>query len=139
MHVPQLKQYEYTRQKNNMTCAWETLKSTHEILVLIAYALMYLINANADVSSKAIGILFCMSIQLYPYFVHANSEGSGASPHMHRRARAFSILRDFKNAPFYILCFFHMIDLRMFSVSFFILLQNGPFFAIISICSCCLF
>ena len=36
------------------------------------------------------------------------------------------ILRDFKNAPFYILCLFHMIDLRMFSLSFFILLQNGP-------------
>ena len=41
------------------------------------------------------------------------------------------ILRDFKNAPFYILSLFHMIDLRMFSVSFFILLPNGPWFAII--------
>ena len=28
------------------------------------------------------------------------------------------LLRDFKNAPFYILCLFHMIDLRMFSLSF---------------------
>ena len=36
-----------------------------------------------------------------------------------------SILRDFKNAPFYILCQFHMTNLRMFSLSFFILLQNG--------------
>ena len=36
------------------------------------------------------------------------------------------ILRDFRNAPFYILCLFHMMDLRMFSLSFFILLQNGP-------------
>ena len=50
-----------------------------------------------------------------------------------------SILRDFKNAPFCILCLFHMIDLRMFSLSFFILLQNGPWFAMISICSCCSF
>ena len=33
-----------------------------------------------------------------------------------------NILRDFNNAPFYILCLFHMIDLRMFSLSFFILL-----------------
>ena len=32
-----------------------------------------------------------------------------------------------------------MINLRMFSLSFFILLQNGPWFAIISICSCCSF
>ena len=30
----------------------------------------------------------------------------------------FSILRDFKNAPFYILCLFHMINLMMFSLSF---------------------
>ena len=36
------------------------------------------------------------------------------------------ILRDFKNAPFYILCLYHMIDLKMFSLSSFILLQNGP-------------
>ena len=35
-----------------------------------------------------------------------------------------SILRDFKNAPFYILCLFHMVNLRMFSLSFFIFLQN---------------
>ena len=28
------------------------------------------------------------------------------------------ILRDFKNAPFYILCLFHMINLRMLSLSF---------------------
>ena len=39
--------------------------------------------------------------------------------------RVKNILRDFKSAPFYILCLFHMIDLRMFYLSFFILLQNG--------------
>ena len=50
-----------------------------------------------------------------------------------------NIMRDFKNAPFYILCLFHMINLRMLSLSFFILLQNEPGFAIISICSCCSF
>ena len=49
---------------------------------------------------------------------------------------AIYILRDFRNAPFYIHCLFHMIDLRMFSFSFFILLQNGPCFVMISICSC---
>ena len=36
------------------------------------------------------------------------------------------IQRDFKNAPFYILCLFHMIHLRVFSLSCFILMQNGP-------------
>ena len=36
------------------------------------------------------------------------------------------ILRDFRNAPFYIHCLFHIINLRMFSLLFFILLQNGP-------------
>ena len=49
------------------------------------------------------------------------------------------ILKDFKNAPFYILYLFHMIDLRKFSLSFFILLQNEPWFAMILICSCCSF
>ena len=49
------------------------------------------------------------------------------------------ILRDFKNAPFYIHCHFHIIDLRMFSLIFCILLQNGPWFAMISFCSCCSF
>ena len=49
------------------------------------------------------------------------------------------ILRDFKNAPFYILCFFNMIDLRMFSLSFFILMHYGPWFAMLSNCSCCSF
>ena len=43
-----------------------------------------------------------------------------------KRKRDSTILRDFKNAPFYILCLFHMINLRMFSLSFFIFLQNGP-------------
>ena len=50
-----------------------------------------------------------------------------------------SILRDFRNAPFYIHCLFHMIDLRMFSLSYFILLQNKQWSAMISICSCCSF
>ena len=50
-----------------------------------------------------------------------------------------TILRDFKNAPFYILCLFHMLNLRMFYLSYFIILQNGPWFAIISICSWCSF
>ena len=50
-----------------------------------------------------------------------------------------SILNDFRNAPFYIHCLCHMIDLRIFSLSFFILLLNGPWFAMISICSCCSF
>ena len=52
---------------------------------------------------------------------------------------SLTILRDFKNAPFYILCLFLMIDLRMFSLSFLILLQNEPWFAMISISSCCSF
>ena len=30
----------------------------------------------------------------------------------------FNILRDFKNAPFYIFCLFHMIELRMFLYHF---------------------
>ena len=40
-------------------------------------------------------------------------------------SHGYFILRDFRNAPFYIHCLFHMINLRMFSLSFFIFLQNG--------------
>ena len=36
------------------------------------------------------------------------------------------ILRDFKKAPFNIFCLFNMIYLRIFSSSFYNLLQNGP-------------
>ena len=49
------------------------------------------------------------------------------------------ILRDFRNAPFYIHCIFHMVNLRVFSLSLVILLHNGPRFAITSICSYCSF
>ena len=49
------------------------------------------------------------------------------------------ILRDFRNAPFYIHCLLRMVNLRVFSLSFFILLHNGQWFAMISICSCCSF
>ena len=37
-----------------------------------------------------------------------------------------SILRDSRNAPFYIHCIFHMLNMRMFSLSYFIILHNGP-------------
>ena len=50
-----------------------------------------------------------------------------------------NILKDFRNAPFYIHCLFQMADLRMFHLLFFILLHNGPWFAMILICSCCSF
>ena len=50
-----------------------------------------------------------------------------------------TIPRLFRNAPFYIHFLSHMVNLRMFSLSFFILLHNGPWFAIISTCSCCSF
>ena len=36
---------------------------------------------------------------------------------------AQTILRDFRNAPFYIHCLFHTVDLRMFSISFYPLSQ----------------
>ena len=55
-----------------------------EVLVLIAYAQMPLINAHAEVSSKARDIHFVLSLHLQPYFVYAISEGSGESAHMCR-------------------------------------------------------
>ena len=53
-----------------------------------------------------------------------------------RKKSTWSILRDFRNAPFYIHCLFHMINLMMFSSYFFIFLHNGPWFAMILIRSC---
>ena len=38
---------------------------------------------DADLPSKARGIIFCMSLHLHPCFVSASSEGSGKSVHMH--------------------------------------------------------
>ena len=55
------------------------------------------------------------------------------------KCEVWTILRDFRNAPVYIHCFFHMNDFRMFSLCVFILLLNGPWFAMISICYCCSF
>ena len=62
----------------------------HEILVIIAYAQMYLINAHSGISIKARGLSFVLSHHLHPYFVYASSGGSGESVHMHRLAWAFA-------------------------------------------------
>ena len=52
----------------------------HEISVLIAYAQKSPLNAR--VSNSPRGLIFGLSLHLYPYFVYANSEGSGVSVHM---------------------------------------------------------
>ena len=59
--------------------------------------------------------------------------------HSNYLCKIYNILRYFKNAPFNILCLFPMINLRVFSLALFILLQNGPWIAMISICLCCSF
>ena len=63
----------------NNTCG-----SSLEILVSIAYAQMPLINALADISSKARCLNFTLSLSLHSYFVYASSEGSDESGHMRR-------------------------------------------------------
>ena len=42
--------------------------------------------------------------------------------------------RTLETDQLYIHCLFHMVDLRMFSLSLFIRIHNGPWFAIVSIC-----
>ena len=44
------------------------------------------INVYAGVSSKATGLNVCLSIQLFPHFVHASSEYSDESMRMRRLA-----------------------------------------------------
>ena len=42
---------------------------------------MHLINAHADVSTKARGLKFSLRLHLQPYFVYKSSEGSSKSVH----------------------------------------------------------
>ena len=80
-------------------------------------------------------IFFACSKFKYDTFKYVNIKGADQSARMRMRRlvcafvvrqprrQVFSrrspyLLRDFKNAPFYILCLFHMINLRMFSLSF---------------------
>ena len=62
----------------------------HEILALIAYAQIPLINAHADVSSKAMGLHFGLSLNQHPYLRYASSEFSGGSVHKRRHDVAFA-------------------------------------------------
>ena len=58
----------------------------HEILVLIAYAQMSLINTHSDVFSKTRCLNFGLKRHLHPYFVYTGSKGSGESAHIHKCA-----------------------------------------------------
>ena len=49
----------------------------HEILVLIAFAQIPHLNTYADVTCKARGSLFSLSLHLHPYSVHVSSKASG--------------------------------------------------------------
>ena len=51
----------------------------HDILVLVTYAQMPLLNVHADVYSGATGLIFGLSFHLYTYFVCVSSEGSDES------------------------------------------------------------
>ena len=46
-------------------------------MVFIAYDQMPLINAHADVYSKARGLNFGLSLYLHPCFMYTSCEGSG--------------------------------------------------------------
>ena len=48
----------------------------HKILVLIAYAQKPPLNIHNLVSSRVRGQIFGLSLQLLPYFVYAEREGS---------------------------------------------------------------
>ena len=52
------------------------------VLVLMAYELMPLINAHADISKEARCLNFGLSFQLHPDFACAYSEGSDEAAHM---------------------------------------------------------
>ena len=47
---------------------------------------MPLINAHSDVSSRAMDLIFALSLHLHPYSVYVSCDGSGESEHMFRIA-----------------------------------------------------
>ena len=57
----------------------------HKIAVLITYVQMPLMNSHADISSKAKGLNFGLSLYLHSYFVYWSSKGSSESVHMCRQ------------------------------------------------------
>ena len=68
-------------QNNNRRCRHLIIGQVH-----IAYAQMPLINAHSDVSSKAGGLNFGLSLLLYQYLVYMSREDSGESAHISRLA-----------------------------------------------------
>ena len=54
---------------------------------LIAYEQKPPLNTHTDVSSRARGLNFSLSLGLHPYFVYASNEGSGESAHAQARLR----------------------------------------------------
>ena len=52
----------------------------------------FLIYKHVEVSSRARGLLFGLSLHLYPYFAYASSEDSGESAHI--RTPESSLLAD---------------------------------------------
>ena len=46
-------------------------------MVLMSYVQKPPVNAHADMSNMANGLIFGLSLHLHPYFVHMSSEGSG--------------------------------------------------------------
>ena len=53
------------------------VQHTRFICLLLNYTLKPHLKAHAEVSSRARGLQFVLSLHLLSYFVHARSEGSG--------------------------------------------------------------
>ena len=56
-------------------------------MVLIVYALSQYLNVYAQLSSGDIGLALSLALSYYPYFVYANSKGSGKAVQTHRLVR----------------------------------------------------
>ena len=68
---------------------FQTVASLHIILVLIANEQKPHLNARAEGSSGARGLIFGLSLHLLTNFVYSSSEVSGESAHVRRLAWAF--------------------------------------------------
>ena len=63
---------------------------SHEIMVLFVLCKLIVCNAYAQPSNGARCLIVGRTLRLLPYFMCANSEGSGETARMRRLARAFA-------------------------------------------------
>ena len=69
---------------------WNVIEPVHEIMALFVLRKTHSSNAHAQLSSGARCLMFGQTLRLLPYFMCANSDGSGETAWMRRLAWALA-------------------------------------------------